>query len=252
MTKPRVPRDLLDPVVAYFKPQRVILFGSRARGEATRDSDIDLLVVVDDDTPDEKLTWQAGYEAHRSRHDADVFPMRAESFELDRAVANTLAAEADADGIVVYGSPKGWPMKRADPRARWEAVEGWLDAADADRKAAEICIPAGASLAGVVAFHCQQAVEKLLKGFLTLAGKRGGKTHSLTRLGTAAAASFPEITGLVAAAKAWSNWAFEFCYPGDRGGRKPPPDEEELRRALDVIDALAARLRAANPEPPGS
>ena len=78
MRKPRVPRDLLDPVVDYFKPQRVILFGSRARGEATRDSDIDLLVVVDDDTPPEKLTSQAGYEAHRSGHAADVFPMRAE------------------------------------------------------------------------------------------------------------------------------------------------------------------------------
>src|SRR6516162_11134002 len=74
-----VPRGLLDPVVDYFKPQRVILFGSRARGEATRDSDIDLLVVVDDDTPPEKLTSQAGYEAHRSPHAADVFPMRAET-----------------------------------------------------------------------------------------------------------------------------------------------------------------------------
>jgi hypothetical protein len=30
MAKLRVPRDLLDPVVEYFKPQRVILFGSRA------------------------------------------------------------------------------------------------------------------------------------------------------------------------------------------------------------------------------
>ena len=54
----RVPPELLDPVVDYFKPQRVILFGSRARGEATRDSDIDLLVVVDDDTPPEKLSWR--------------------------------------------------------------------------------------------------------------------------------------------------------------------------------------------------
>jgi hypothetical protein len=60
MTKRSVPRALLDPVVEYFGPQRIILFGSRARGEAIRDSDIDLLVVVDDDTPPEKLTWQAG------------------------------------------------------------------------------------------------------------------------------------------------------------------------------------------------
>src|SRR5262245_39821836 len=103
----KVPRDLLDPIVQYFNPQRVILFGSRARGEATPDSDIDLLVVVDDDTPPEKLTWKAGYEAHRTNRAADVFPMRAETFERDRAIANTLAAEADADGIVIYGSPKG-------------------------------------------------------------------------------------------------------------------------------------------------
>ena len=79
-----VPRDLLDPVVEYFKPQRVILFGSRARGEATRESDIDLLVIVDDETPRDKLGWKAGYEAHRSKRAADVFPMRAGDFERSR------------------------------------------------------------------------------------------------------------------------------------------------------------------------
>src|SRR5947209_19766288 len=83
-TQGACPAELLDPVVAYFHPQRVILFGSRARGEATRDSDIDLLVIVDDDTPPEKLTWKAGYEAHRSSRAADVFPMRAGTFARNR------------------------------------------------------------------------------------------------------------------------------------------------------------------------
>jgi HEPN domain-containing protein len=251
MTKPRVPRDLLAPVVEYFKPQRVILFGSRARGEATRDSDIDLLVVVDDDTPPEKLTWRAGYEAHRSRRAADVFPMRAETFERDRTVVGTLAAEADIDGIVVYGSPKGSPsVKGPDPRARWEAVEGWLEAAEQDRKTAAVCLAAESPLRGSAAFHCQQAVEKLLKGFLVLAAKRSRKTHSLAQLGTAAQGSFPEISDLVAAAKDWSGWAVDFRYPTRRGRMKPAPYEDELHRALAVIDALAARLRAANPDPP--
>src|SRR5215472_4310330 len=87
-----VPRDLLDPVVDHFKPQRVILFGSRARGEARRDSDIDLLVIVDDDAPPEKLNWRDGLRAYRSKRDADIFPMRAGVFERDRAIANSLAA----------------------------------------------------------------------------------------------------------------------------------------------------------------
>ena len=54
----------------------------------------------------------------------------------------------------------------------------------------------------------------------------------------------------MAAAKNWSDWAFIYRYPPDKA--PPVPDENELRRALDVIDKLASRLTAANPEPPGS
>jgi uncharacterized protein len=249
MRKPRVPRDLLDPVVEHFKPQRVILFGSGARGTATRDSDIDLLVVVDDDTPDDKLGWKAGHQAHRSRHAADVFPMRAETFERERGIANTLAAEADADGIVVYGSPKGTCMRTPDSHARWLAVERWLRVAERDRRSVLACLAADPPLYDSAAFHCQQALEKLLKGFLTLAGRRGGKTHSLEQLGNLAQASFPEIAELVGAAHGWSEWAWVYRYPEE--DTPPVPDEAEIRAALEVIDRLAARLRAASPEPSG-
>jgi len=34
-----------------FRPQRVVLFGSYARRQATEDSDVDLLVVMDHDKP---------------------------------------------------------------------------------------------------------------------------------------------------------------------------------------------------------
>ena|SRR5258708_36318725 len=98
-----VPSELLDAVVAYFKPQRVILFGSTARGEAGPDSDIDLLVIVDDDTPAEKVTLRAGYEARRSyHHPADVIPCRRSTFDRKRPIAGTLVYEAAVDGIVVY------------------------------------------------------------------------------------------------------------------------------------------------------
>ena len=63
---PAVPRELLDSVVAYFQPRQVILFGSAARGEAGADSDLDLLVVLDDDAPAEKVSYQAGMAARAS------------------------------------------------------------------------------------------------------------------------------------------------------------------------------------------
>jgi hypothetical protein len=53
----------------------------------------------------------------------------------------------------------------------------------------------------------------------------------------------------VASVKDWSRWAADFRYPTRKGRIKPAPDEDELRRALTVIDELTARLRAANPEP---
>ena len=37
---------IVDRIVRQFDPVRIILFGSRARGEARADSDVDLLVVL--------------------------------------------------------------------------------------------------------------------------------------------------------------------------------------------------------------
>jgi predicted nucleotidyltransferase len=106
MTAPLVPPELLDPVVAYFNPRQVILFGSRARGDAGQDSDIDLLVIVDDDTPPEMVTLRAGFESRRSYHEpVDVIPVRETTFRQNAQIAGTLSRAAVLDGVVVYDRP---------------------------------------------------------------------------------------------------------------------------------------------------
>ncbi len=103
MSAPLIPAELLDPVVAYFRPRRVILFGSFARGEAGPDSDIDLLVVVDDDTPPEKVTVRAGREARRPyRQPADVVPVRESTYRRFSRIVGTLPYAASTEGVVVY------------------------------------------------------------------------------------------------------------------------------------------------------
>jgi uncharacterized protein len=98
-----VPGELLDAVVAHFDPLRVILFGSRARGEAGADSDIDLLVVLDDDAPADRLGWRSAYEARKDFHQAvDIVPCRRRWFENKRAVVGSLAHMAAEDGVVTY------------------------------------------------------------------------------------------------------------------------------------------------------
>jgi predicted nucleotidyltransferase len=39
-------QDLCDRIAREFHPERIILFGSYARGDANEDSDVDLLVIM--------------------------------------------------------------------------------------------------------------------------------------------------------------------------------------------------------------
>lgn len=101
--KRHVPTDLLDSLVAYFEPRRVILFGSRARGEAGPDSDYDLLVVLDDDVPPNKLSWRARWEARKAYHGpVDIISCRTSVFERKAPIVGTLANVAATEGVVVY------------------------------------------------------------------------------------------------------------------------------------------------------
>jgi uncharacterized protein len=98
-----VPKDLLASVVAYFNPVQVILFGSRARGDARLDSDYDLLIILDDEAPAEKWRWQAPYEARRGFHGAvDILRCRRSAYEARRDVIGSLAHTAHEEGAVVY------------------------------------------------------------------------------------------------------------------------------------------------------
>jgi predicted nucleotidyltransferase len=98
-----VPPPLLEAVVRRYDPVQVILFGSRARGDAGPDSDWDLLIVVDDDTPPEALRLRTAYEAITgTRIAADVVPVRATRFRERAEIAGTLSHAAAAEGVVVY------------------------------------------------------------------------------------------------------------------------------------------------------
>jgi predicted nucleotidyltransferase len=98
-----VPDDLLQAVVEYFNPRKVILFGSRARGTARENSDHDLLVVVDDDIPPWKLHWRSLHEARKHyRRAVDIVAYRRSTYGQQVGVVGTLPHMAEAEGIVVF------------------------------------------------------------------------------------------------------------------------------------------------------
>ena len=63
-------KQYCDAIAAAFKPQRIILFGSHARGEPGEDSDVDVLVVM----PKSRRAGRATAIKIREKVDAD-FPV---------------------------------------------------------------------------------------------------------------------------------------------------------------------------------
>jgi uncharacterized protein len=106
MTSSPVPEVLLRSIVAEFEPQRVILFGSAARGACGPDSDLDLLVVLDDDVPLEKLGAKAVYAARGGyRRPVDIIPCRASVLEKRARAIGSFAHIVLRDGVTVYERP---------------------------------------------------------------------------------------------------------------------------------------------------
>jgi len=103
-----VPPALLDGIRKALNPRRIVLFGSHATGTARADSDWDLLVVIDDDTPDERLGWRALHEARRAfTGPVDLIPCRESVFQARRDVVGSLPWIAATEGVIVYERPAG-------------------------------------------------------------------------------------------------------------------------------------------------
>ena len=140
-------------------------------------------------------------------------------------------------------------MSAPDPAELWREVLAWIRVAGNDLRIAELCLNAEPPASEGAAFHCQQAAEKLLKGFLVRACTDFGKTHDLHYLGTVVARLFPQVRSLVQPMAAWTHWAVAYRYPGDPGP-EPKPTIEELRQALALTGELEAALRALAPRAP--
>lgn len=111
-----------------------------------------------------------------------------------------------------------------------EEVRAWLTKASHDLRAADYLAQAEEPLFDIVVYHCQQAMEKAVKGFLTSRSFPFPKTHALTLLVEQATDQEPGFSELLDHAESLSPFAWRFRYPGD----VVEPEEAEARRALEL------------------
>ncbi|CAN5920534.1 nucleotidyltransferase domain-containing protein [soil metagenome] len=103
LSAPRLDRAVAR-IVEAMRPEAIYLFGSHARGEATADSDYDLLVVVADNAPAETRSLDATTKVARDPGVAlDIVPCRRSVFERKRHHVGTLSYLATHEGRLIYG-----------------------------------------------------------------------------------------------------------------------------------------------------
>ena len=107
LTKQEVIEETTRRLVEFYRPVRIYLFGSEARGEAGPDSDLDFLVVVPDNTPERMVRSSEVYSLLCGfGMSKDVIPWRKSDFE-NRAthVVASLPATVVREGRLLYESP---------------------------------------------------------------------------------------------------------------------------------------------------
>ena len=90
-------------LVDAYRPERIYLFGSVARGDAGPDSDYDLLVVVPDDAPAERRRSRLAYQALRGTGTAaDVVVCTRSYFEPRRSLKASLPGTVLREGRILH------------------------------------------------------------------------------------------------------------------------------------------------------
>lgn len=97
--------EVVRRLVEVYRPERVYLFGSVARGEAGPDSDYDLLVVVPDDAPPERKDSKLAYRAlWGTRAAADVLVCSRSYFEARRHLRASLPGTVLREGRLLHAA----------------------------------------------------------------------------------------------------------------------------------------------------
>jgi len=97
--------EIVRRLVEAYRPERIYLFGSKARGDAGLDSDYDLMVIVPDDAPPERRRSRLAYEVlWGTGTAADVLVWTRQQFEDRLHVRASLPATVLREGRVLHAT----------------------------------------------------------------------------------------------------------------------------------------------------
>ena len=101
-----ISNELIDGIkkrlVDAFAPEKIILFGSQARGTADERSDVDILVICSFAGKRRRLMLEMDRALQGLGLARDIMVLTPEEFERDRHIPGTIARPAWREGRVLY------------------------------------------------------------------------------------------------------------------------------------------------------
>jgi len=94
--------EIVRRLVQSVDPDRIIMFGSRARGEAGPDSDLDILIVKDSDEPRHRRAIPAYHALAGLGIPTDILWRTAAEIEEWAGVPNYVTTRALREGRILY------------------------------------------------------------------------------------------------------------------------------------------------------
>lgn len=98
-------KGMVRHIVEQFDPERIILFGSHARGDARPDSDVDLLVVMPFDGSRIDQVVEIGVALFDYPVPKDIVVSHPDEFAWRKNVVGTIEYPASHEGRVLYARP---------------------------------------------------------------------------------------------------------------------------------------------------
>jgi predicted nucleotidyltransferase len=98
-------RQMVRRIVSQFHPEKIILFGSHARGDAGPDSDVDLLIVMPYLGSRREKQVEIRLALKSIRIPKDIVVTAPEEFLWRKEVPGTIERPAAREGKVLYARP---------------------------------------------------------------------------------------------------------------------------------------------------
>jgi HEPN domain-containing protein/predicted nucleotidyltransferase len=244
---PDIADDIASRIRQAVQPWRIVLFGSRARGDHREWSDYDVYVEVSEEGVTATALHDRIREALSGIYSLDIKVNPPGEIERRRDDPGTIEWDVAREGRVLFADPRApsvlTPPKRVSepPADVPESVSEWLEVAERDLRHCHLLEKQDPSYSPEICWLSHQTCEKHMKALLVAQHVRPDRTHDLKTLLAALRAAGLPLPGLDTDCELLSKHAITPRYPA---GLKLGVDAATaaLAAAERVVRALRAEL----------